>query len=48
MREPFGVRAVREIERGLARGGDERHAPEEDVGRREERKARVMMVVIVP
>ena len=48
VREALGGRGVREVERDLARGGDHLHAPEEDVGGREEREARVVMVVVVP
>jgi hypothetical protein len=46
--EALGVGGVGDVERSLACGGDDRDASEEDVGRREEREARVMMVVVVP
>ena len=48
VREALGVLGVRGIEGGLARGADGLDATEEDVGGREEREARVMVLVVVP
>ena len=46
--EALGGGGVGEVERDLADGRDDGHAPEEDIGGREEREARVVMVVVVP
>ena len=47
-REALGVRGEGRVERGLALRGDELHAVVEDLARREEREAGVVMVVVVP
>ena len=48
MSEALGVRGVRGVERSLSRGGDDLDASVEHVARREERKGRVVMILVVP
>ena len=46
--EPLGVRLVRGLQRRLALRGYVLDAAEEHLGRREQRKTLVVMVVVVP
>jgi hypothetical protein len=48
VREPLGVRVVRGVERRLAHGAHFLDASVEDIGRREECEAGVMVLVVVP